>query len=102
MQEFLGCTSFGLRHLKRAEKEVNGWYHLLTEDVGCKKHLQVATRQRRPQTQTGKLIYEPRHENLFLSYVNNKGTDQPAHLHSLISPFVCRSFDSIIPVVAMY
>ena len=28
--------------------------------------------------------------------VNNKGTDQPAHPHSLISAFVLRSFESII------
>ena len=54
MQEFLGCTSFGLRHLKRAEKTVNGWYHLLAEEVGCKKHLQVATKQRPVTSQPGK------------------------------------------------
>ena len=53
MQEFLGCTSFGLRHLKKAEKDVNGWYHLLTEDVGCKKHLQMTTRQRQTKKHTG-------------------------------------------------
>ena len=28
--------------------------------------------------------------------VNNKGVDQPAHPHSLISAFVFRSFESII------
>ena len=28
--------------------------------------------------------------------VNNKGADQPAHPHSLISAFVFRSFESII------
>ena len=28
--------------------------------------------------------------------VNNKGADQPAHPHSLISAFVIRSFESII------
>ena len=27
-------------------------------------------------------------ENLFMPYANNKGADQPAHLHSLISAFV--------------
>ena len=53
MQEFLGCTSFGLRHLKRAEKEVNGWYHLLAEEVGCKKHLHVATKKRPEIRQLG-------------------------------------------------
>ena len=36
-------------------------------------------------------------ENLFLPYANNKGADQP----SLISIFVIRCLDSIIPVVSI-
>ena len=36
-------------------------------------------------------------ENLFLPCANNKGTDQPAHLCSLISIFVIHCPDSIIP-----
>ena len=40
--------------------------------------------------------------NMFLPYENNKGTDQPAHLLSLISTFVVHFLDSIISVVAMY
>ena len=40
---------------------------------------------------------EPDHEKMCLmSYVNNKGADQPAHPHSLISAFVVRCLDSII------
>ena len=31
-----------------------------------------------------------------MSYANNKGADQPAHLRSLISAFVVHSLDSII------
>ena len=31
-----------------------------------------------------------------MSYVNNKGADQPAHLRSLISAFVVGCLDSII------
>ena len=31
-----------------------------------------------------------------ISYANNKGADQPAHLRSLISAFVVRCLDSII------
>ena len=31
---------------------------------------------------------------------NNKGADQPAHLRSLISAFVVRCLDSIIPLLA--
>ena len=34
--------------------------------------------------------------NLSSGLVNNNGTDQPAHPHSLISAFVLRSFESII------
>ena len=42
-------------------------------------------------------ITEPGHEKMFLvSYANNKGADQPAHLRSLISAFVVRCLDSII------
>ena len=38
-------------------------------------------------------IYGPRREKTCLRGVaNNKGTDQPAHPHSLISPFVIRFF----------
>ena len=35
-----------------------------------------------------------------VSYVNNKGADQPAHPRSLISTFVVRCLDSIIPILA--
>ena len=38
-------------------------------------------------------------ENLFYAYANNKGTDQPAHPCSLISTFVVRCLESIIPLV---
>ena len=36
---------------------------------------------------------------MFMSYANNKGTDQPAYLRSLISAFVVCCLDSIIPPV---
>ena len=36
-----------------------------------------------------------------MPYVNNKGADQPAHPHSLISAFVVRCLDSIIPLVSI-
>ena len=35
-----------------------------------------------------------------LPYANNKGADHPAHLRSLISAFVVRYLDSIIPILA--
>ena len=34
-------------------------------------------------------------------YVNNKGADQPAHPRSLISAFVVRYLDNIIPLVSI-
>ena len=47
-------------------------------------------------------IYEPRHEKAcFMPYANNKGADQPVHPHSLISTFVVRCLDSIIPLVSI-
>ena len=35
-----------------------------------------------------------------MPYANNKGADQLAHVHSLISTFVVRCLDSIIPTLA--
>ena len=39
--------------------------------------------------------------NLFYPYANNKGADQPVHPHSLISAFVFRFLDSIIPLISI-
>ena len=38
---------------------------------------------------------------MFMSYVNNKGANQSAHLRSLTSAFIFRCLDSIISVLAM-
>ena len=47
-----------------------------------------------------RLLFEPSHEKMCLmSYANNKGTDQPAHPRSLISAFVVRCQDRMIPLV---
>ena len=35
-----------------------------------------------------------------MPHVNNKGADQPAHPRSLISAFVVRCLDSIVPILA--
>ena len=35
-----------------------------------------------------------------MPYANNKGADQPAHHHSLISAFVIRCLDSTTPLLA--
>lgn len=42
--EFLGCTSFGIRHLINPRKDTDGWYYLLTEEVGRKKHLKLSSK----------------------------------------------------------
>ena len=45
--------------------------------------------------------YGPRREETCLRGVkNNKGADQPAHPHNLISPFVIRLLESIISRLA--
>ena len=36
-----------------------------------------------------------------MPYANNKGADQSAHSHSLISAIIVRCLDSITPVVAI-
>ena len=40
-------------------------------------------------------------ENMFMPYANNKGSDQPAHPRSLISAFIVRCLDCIIPLVSI-
>ena len=37
---------------------------------------------------------------MFMQYANNKGADQPAHPRSLISTFVVRCLDTLIPILA--
>ncbi|XP_074218133.1 regulator of G-protein signaling 3 isoform X3 [Camelus bactrianus] len=44
----IGCMSFGLKSLLTPDKEINGWYYLLGEDLGRTKHLKVARRRLRP------------------------------------------------------
>ena len=39
--------------------------------------------------------------NPVMPYVNNQGADQPAHPRSLISAFIVRCLDSIIPILAI-
>ena len=47
-------------------------------------------------------LYEAGHEKMCLmSYANNKGADQPAHLDSLISAFVVRCLDSVMSLVSV-
>ncbi|KAK2143567.1 hypothetical protein LSH36_831g00015 [Paralvinella palmiformis] len=46
--EFLGCMSYGIQPILSHKKTVNGWYYLLTEDLGKRKHLQVTARSSQP------------------------------------------------------
>ena len=39
---------------------------------------------------------------MFLPYMNNKGADQPAQPRSLISTFVVRYLNSIIPILSKF
>ena len=56
----------------------------------------------RPVRHSFKGQYEPCHEKTwFMSYANNKGTEQPAHPCSWISTFVFCCLDSIIPLVSI-
>ena len=48
-----------------------------------------------------KQIWPTSWENLFMTYANNKGADQPAHPGSLISTFVVHMLDSILPILAI-
>ena len=51
-----------------------------------------------PKLQPETFTESPNTTSVYLSsgLVNNKGADQPAHPHSLISAFVFRLFESII------
>ena len=50
----------------------------------------------------GICTYEPGHaKTCLMTYANNKGADQPAHLRSLISTFVVRCLDSMICILAI-
>ena len=40
-------------------------------------------------------------ENLFMPYAHNKDADQPAYPHCLISVFVIRCIESIMPLVSI-
>ena len=45
---------------------------------------------------------EPSHEKTCrMSYANNKGADQPAHLRSVISAFVVRCLDSVMSLISV-
>ena len=67
-------------------------------DVRAKKVLQFFTEF----FKSSRYIWATSWENLFMPFANNKGADQPAHPRSLISAFVVRCIDSIIPLSSFY
>ena len=67
-----------------------------TGGVTLEPHLRCVV-YRMPQERHWYQSYGPRREKTCLwGFVNNKGADQPAHSHSLISAFVIRFVESII------
>ena len=38
----IGCTSFGINNLIKNKNTIDGWYYLLNQSLGSKKHLQVS------------------------------------------------------------
>ena len=58
----------------------------------------LATAKSSPHEQWN--IWAASWQNLVLPYANNKGADQPAHSRCLISAFVVRCLDSVIPLVS--
>ncbi|XP_068067688.1 regulator of G-protein signaling 3 isoform X1 [Anomalospiza imberbis] len=49
--ELIGCMSFGVKSLLSLDKEISGWYYLLGEDLGRTKHLKVAMRRLKQNTE---------------------------------------------------
>ena len=39
----VGCMSFGVRHLMKHRRTVSGWYYLMDQHLGMRKHLRVNT-----------------------------------------------------------
>ena len=37
----VGCMSFGVRHLMKHRKTIDGWYYLMDQQLGMRKHLRV-------------------------------------------------------------
>lgn len=52
--ECLGSMSFGVKNLAASSKLVQGWYYLLPDTLGRKKHLLVPGRHHTPTPATEK------------------------------------------------
>ncbi|KAK2192303.1 hypothetical protein NP493_34g00017 [Ridgeia piscesae] len=49
--ELLGCMSFGTEHIITGKTDACGWYYLLSDFVGARKHLRVINHQGEPLKQ---------------------------------------------------
>ena len=79
------------------QEEIECLYEFVPE---VEEHFEIVDKIGEGRHQQNLLTYEPRHEKkVFMPYANNKGADQPAHPHSVISTFVVCCLDSVIPQV---
>ena len=44
-RQLMGCMSFGIRPLLSQRKSISGWYYLLNDELGCRKHLKVQNQE---------------------------------------------------------
>ncbi|XP_077987050.1 regulator of G-protein signaling 3-like [Glandiceps talaboti] len=45
--DIMGCMSFGVKHLLQETKIIDGWYYLLNEELGIKKHLAAPSKKKK-------------------------------------------------------
>ena len=101
---FVGFIMRRLSYIKRNSKYPSGWE--AQQSLSCKTNymeIKFGDIWNRSAFIVEKLllIWATSWENLFMPYANNKGADQLAHPRSLISAFVVRCLDSIIPLVSI-
>ncbi|KAM7368932.1 hypothetical protein PAMP_013235 [Pampus punctatissimus] len=84
MSVLLGCMSFGVRSLMDSDKEVQGWYYLLGEELGRKKHLKVPTQHNINTTVLRGImvysVYVGRREELWVKELQHALFNQAAQL----------------------
>ncbi|XP_052093008.1 uncharacterized protein LOC127729311 [Mytilus californianus] len=72
--EFLGGMSFGIQHLLNPQKDVMGWYHLLTEEISHHKHLKVSTVARMTPYKKGSLTDKKTADNDIITVTISRST----------------------------
>ena len=97
MQYYYSCLDHGIQFLRIMRKFMNRY--LIHKKICGVKLPKVTLYTLACQVSTNESCHEK--IQLFMLNANNKGTDQPAHPHSLISAFVGHCLDSIIPLVSI-